>query len=207
MKKLYTLVFAVAVIILSVPQVQAQTSSTYGVNGSALGVGAGISFGTDNFEGSKFVDFGNFHITGKHSSLPVMFGLDIGFGSKITGIDLSFDWWLFNPRFGEVGKADLSLYVGPGLDVSVGFGGTGADNPFTIALGGRVPVGLSWCLGSFEIFTEFVFTMHLVDFGIAYNDNQTSYVRFFGYDVEGEGNDDFGAIVNGAINVGFRYWF
>ncbi len=194
MKRLFIIAFAVvAIALVNTDKVEGAYS-----DGSALGLGAGVSF-----SGKDTANFGNFHLTGKISGSSVMFGLDIGFGTEITGVDLSFDWWLFNPTFGDVGAATLSMYLGPGLDVGIGFGGTGEDNPFTIALGGRVPLGLSWCIGGFEIFTEFVFAMHVLDIGLG----DGGYVKLFGVDLDDKEDVNFVGTLNGGFNFGFRYWF
>ncbi len=199
MKKMFVVALAVVTIMFVVPtKVEAaeesNSSSSYGKSGSALGLGWGITFNEDD------VSFGNFHLTGKISSSAVMFGIDIDFGREVTGFDFSLDWWLLNPTLGSIGIVNVSLYLGPGIDIGIDFGNS--KNPFSISLGGRIPLGISWCIGNFEIFTEFLFAMHFLDIGFG----EDSYVKLFGVDVD-NGEENFVGTLDGAFNFGFRYWF
>lgn len=193
MKKLFVVAFAVAAIMLAAPS---KAEAAYS-SGSALGAGIGFHSG-----GFGHATLAGLYMTGKIDGIDPVFGLDLGFGTHYFGLNLSADWWLLNPNLGEVGHADVSLYLGPGVGLNLGF----AD-PFSIGLNARLPIGLSWVVKSnWEIFTELLFTLKVVQFGIGSND--TSYIRVFGAGVSGnKGTYYWGNTFSAGLNVGFRYWF
>ncbi len=221
MKKLFVVVLAVVALALSTPkEVHAAYSS-----GNALGGGFDVGLA---YEGHS-ITFGNPHITGKFEKIPIMFGLNINifdnygnwygynynyqyYNSYDFGIGITGDWWFFNPTFGKLGAATVSLYIGVGAQFSFGFG-----DPFVFDMAARLPVGLSWRIGSWEMFTEFLVTLHIATVGTSsYTDedgNHYGYVRFFGSTIKDDDGITSDSDYHWTKTVGFkpvfgvRYWF
>ncbi len=194
MKKLFIVAFAAVALIIATPQ---KAEAAYS-SGSSLGAGLGVSSG-----GFGHLALGGLYATGKFSGLDPIFGLKLGFGSyNYFGLGLSADWWLLNPKLGQLGAADVSLYFGPGIGLDLGFG-----NPFSIGVDFRLPLGISWVVAkNWEIFTELLFNFKVLQFGLG--DNNTSYIRILGWGVNGNhGNYYWGNTFSAGFNFGFRYWF
>jgi hypothetical protein len=81
--------------------------------------------------------------------LPLFWGLNAFFGS-ITGLSVSADYYLVDRDLVKDGSFDLDWFLGIGLFTHLYFG-----NHFTMALGARLPIGLSWHINqAFELFLD-----------------------------------------------------
>ncbi len=195
MKKLFVVAFAVAVLMVAAPN---KAEAAYS-DGAALG--AGVGFSTYAGSGGVAVNFGNIYATGKFAGIDPVFGLDFGFSSSM--LILSADWWLLNPKLGQVGAADVSLYLGPGVGVGIRV----ANNPFRLNLSARLPIGFSWVVAkNWEIFTEILVSLHVLSLQDYHNVKDDTVVSLFGVNLN-NGGWELGNALSAGLNVGFRYWF
>ncbi|MDR2747164.1 MAG: hypothetical protein LBB77_06915 [Treponema sp.] len=81
--------------------------------------------------------------------VPLFWGFNASFGS-VTGLSVSADYYLVDRDLIKDGSFDLDWFLGVGLFSHLYFG----DN-FTMALGVRLPIGLSWHINRvFELFLD-----------------------------------------------------
>ncbi len=222
MKKLFVLVFAVVAFMVVVPQkVEAAYSEGY-----ALGVGFNY-----NCVGSHAMGL---YINGKTSWLPIMMGLSMDF-AEMFSLNFSGDYWAWNPNLVSKEKFDLDFYLGIGNTFS--YDNYEKEDYFNIKLSGRVTLGFSWRIAKkFEIFTEGVIGVHLLNYASAHNlfdedytgtalefDKDTTYFKILGFyvndiDAINEENgytsdkkithwDNLWHLFSFGANIGFRYWF
>ena len=153
--------------------------------------------------------FGGLSVTAKFESVPLVFGasftgasIDFGDGrTSFFGIGLTADWWGLTLPLGQAGDAAVTMYLGPGGVIDLGFD-FGSNGYFYTDFGIRMPVGFSFLVKqSWEIFIEPSIGLNLI--GVAVNDGKAS-MRVLGSD-----SDDFlfglNAIRFGG-QFGFRYW-
>jgi hypothetical protein len=115
----------------------------------ADGVGIGLYFGG----GSGTVGGGLFNpgLSLKFPSLPVFWGANAFFGST-TGLGVTADFYLFDRDLVKDGSFDLDWFLGIG-----GFGHFFFGNTTYLALGARLPIGLSWHMNrTFELFLDVI---------------------------------------------------
>jgi hypothetical protein len=81
--------------------------------------------------------------------LPVFLGLNASFGDA-AGLSASADYYFVDRDLVKDGSIDLDWFLGLGLFSHLYFG-----NYFTMALGVRLPIGLSWHINrAFELFLD-----------------------------------------------------
>lgn len=86
-----------------------------------------------------------FAITGSPPGLPVVIGLNLGFGSSYFNLGITGDWWLLQTGAGAIG-----FYAGPGLFLAVDVSG-GSE----VAFGARAVLGLQFFpISPLELFVE-----------------------------------------------------
>jgi hypothetical protein len=110
-------------------------------------VGVGLFLGG----GSGTVGGGLFHpgLTLKFPDMPVFWGVNASFGAA-TGLGVSADYYFFDRDLVKDGSVDLDWFLGLG-----GFGHLYFGDIFYIALGARLPVGLSWHINkTFELYLD-----------------------------------------------------
>jgi hypothetical protein len=86
----------------------------------------------------------------KAPQLPIFWAINLGFGKNYFGLGVSGDYYFIDKKFPT--DINLNWYLGVGGYATMwGFN----DDKFGLALGARVPVGLSWqFLKHGEIFLE-----------------------------------------------------
>jgi hypothetical protein len=85
----------------------------------------------------------------KVPGLPVFWGLNASFGGA-AGLSASADYYFVDRDLVKDGSVDLDWFLGAGLFSHLYFG-----NYFTMAMGVRLPVGLSWHISQvFELFLD-----------------------------------------------------
>jgi hypothetical protein len=86
----------------------------------------------------------------KLPSLPVFWGANAYIGSDAVALSVTGDYYIFDDDLVRDGSFDLDWFLGIGGFVHAHFG-----DPFSIALGARLPIGLSWHVGkNFELFAD-----------------------------------------------------
>ncbi len=162
-------------------------------NSAALGIATGINSYHHAFA------FNIADVMIKFRELPILFGFDIGVSSDGLSFALRADWLMFSSYFGRAGLADVYFYLTPGGDFSFAL-----YDVLDIGLSARAPMGVSWLIDrQFEIFTELVFTLHIVSFGVG----SPGYFKLFGACVAGADTYQWHDTLTTGINIGFRYWF
>jgi len=193
--KMIVLALIIAATTLTLPQ---KAEAAY-PNGSSAGVALTGGF-----------PFGGIMATAKFAPVPLMFGLsftgasvDLGFGrTSFLGIHLTGDWWALKLPLGQAGNAEVSMYLGPGAVIDLGFD-FGHTSYFYTDLGIRMPVGFSFLLKqTWEIFIEPSIGLNII--GIAVDDGKAS-LRLLGSSLE---SFSFGLnSIRLGGQFGFRYWF
>ncbi len=105
MKKLFVVLCAAVTFIVIAPN---QAEASYSDRGAALGLGAGLAIDFKHIEDFKLDENSlyGFHVHGKISGVPIMFGFDIDFafnGYSPESVNISMDWWLLNPTLIDLG--------------------------------------------------------------------------------------------------------
>jgi hypothetical protein len=81
--------------------------------------------------------------------VPLFWGFNASFGAA-TGLSVSADYYLVDRDLVRDGSVDLDWFLGAGLFTHFYFG-----DDFTMALGVRLPLGLSWHINRvFELFAD-----------------------------------------------------
>jgi hypothetical protein len=81
--------------------------------------------------------------------VPLFWGFNASFGS-VSGLGVSADYYLVDRDLIKDGSIDLDWFLGLGLFTQLYFG-----NHFTMAMGARLPIGLSWHINQvFELFLD-----------------------------------------------------
>ena len=149
--------------------------------------------------------FGGLAVTGKFEPIPLVFGASFNFGigeTSFFGLNLTADWWGVTLPLGQAGDAEVTMYLGPGAILDLGFGGSSTGYFYT-DIGIRMPVGFSFLVKqSWEIFIEPSIGLNLI--GVSVYDGKAS-MRLLGSDL-----DDFSFGLNSIRlggQFGFRYWF
>ncbi len=196
MKKLFVVAFAAVAIVLASPS---KAEAAY-ADGAALGAGVGFSTYADgNHLG---VSWGNLYVTGKFDGIDPVFGVNVGFRSAM--LVMSADWWLLKHQLGQVGHADVRLYLGPGVGVGLRM----SNEPFIFNVNARLPIGFSWIVkNNWEIFTEVLVSLHVLSIEDHHAYDNDTTVRLFGIRVNNDGGWTMSDSLYAGINVGFRYWF
>jgi hypothetical protein len=110
-----------------------------------MGVGLFMGGGWSSVGGGLF----NPGISFKAPGLPVFWGLNASFGGA-AGLGVSADYYFLDRDLVRDGSLDLDWFLGAGVFSHLYFGSF-----FTMALGVRLPVGLSWHINQvFELFAE-----------------------------------------------------
>ena len=189
-KKIIVLALIVVATTLALPE---KAEAAY-PNGSSIG--AALTGGLSS---------GGLVVTGKFEPVPLVFGANINLGLGNTsslGLSLTADWWGFTLPLGQLGDASVSMYLGPGAAIDLGFG-IGDVDFFTTDIGIRMPIGFSFIVKkSWEIFIEPSIGLNLI--GVSISDGKAS-MRVLGSDLE-----EFGFGLNSIRfggQFGFRYWF
>jgi hypothetical protein len=110
-------------------------------------VGVGLFMGG----GWASVGGGLFHpgVTIKAPTMPFFWGFNASFG-KASGLGVSMDYYLLDRDLVKDGSIDLDWFLGVGGFTHLYFG-----SDFTLALGFRLPIGLSWHISnSLELFLD-----------------------------------------------------
>jgi hypothetical protein len=110
-----------------------------------VGVGLFLGGGWGSVGGGVF----NPGLSFKAPGLPIFWGLNASFGG-VTGLSVSADYYLIDRDLVKDGSFDLDWFLGVGGFTHLYFG-----NNFTMALGVRLPIGLSWHINRvFELFAD-----------------------------------------------------
>lgn len=167
MKKLLAVAFAIVAIVLSAP---AKAEAAYN-DGYALGVGFNY-----NYVGTHAMGV---YITGKTSWLPIMMGVSLDF-YEIFSVNVSGDYWAWNPSIISKEKFDWDFYLGIGNTFSYdSYGNSSVDletssfDPladfYNLKFSGRITLGFSWRIAKkYEIFTEGVVNVHIINYACPY---------------------------------------
>lgn len=140
-------------------------------------------------------------ITGKFEGIPFMFGgiFNIGISSKgwsWFGLSASADWWGFTTKLGNLGKSDVRLYLGPGLEAIIGFG----NKYWNIEAAFRMPVGVSFIVDrDWEIFLQITPGLSVISIGSRGFGTFGWYPSYTGW--------TFASFFRFSGDFGFRYWF
>jgi len=197
-KKIIIIALIVVATTLTLPE---KAEAAY-PNGSSVGAAltGGVPFG------------GGLIVTGKFESVPVVFGLGLtganynfGYGSmSFFGINLTADWWGFKLPLGQAGDAAVTMYLGPGATLDLGFG-TGSTGYFYTDFGIRMPIGFSFLVKqTWEIFIEPSIGLNII--GVSVNDGKAS-LRLLGSDVNSFSSGFRFNAIRFGFQFGFRYWF
>jgi hypothetical protein len=119
----------------------------------------------------------------KVPSLPIYWGLNLGFRSHYFGLALTGDYYIFDKPIVENGDFTFGWYLGPGGYFRFGHFSLISDWSY-IDFGVRVPIGLSFqFLKRFEIFFDIAPSIGLeIDFG---DDSGVGLGGGFGFDFGG----------------------
>jgi hypothetical protein len=116
-------------------------------SGSRLGLGVFAGVGSATTAGGAQFNGG---LSLKLPGLPVFWGVNAAVGSNATALSVTGDYYIFDQDLVKDGSFDLDWFLGIG-----GFGHFYFGDPFFMAVGGRVPIGLSWHVGrNFEVFGD-----------------------------------------------------
>lgn len=139
--------------------------------------------------------------TGKFEGIPFMFGgfFNIGIASQgwaWFGLSVSADWWGFTTKLGNLGKSDIRLYLGPGLEAITEFG----KKYWNIGIAFRMPVGVSFIVDrDWEIFLQITPGLSLISIGSRGFGTFGWYPSYTGW--------TFASFFRFSGDFGFRYWF
>ncbi|MBQ5780795.1 MAG: hypothetical protein IIW10_02455 [Spirochaetaceae bacterium] len=136
-----------------------------GAPGANFGGGGAITFKTDN--------------------LPVVWAVDLGFGSQWFSAGVTADWWILNKPIVGI----WNWYFGVGAYVGVNIWN---NDYFGINVGGRIPIGMNWMLfnNKFEIYLQAAAQLGAsIGISAGYGD----HFDIFHWSV--------------PINLGIRFWF
>ncbi|MDR0731499.1 MAG: hypothetical protein LBF63_07505 [Treponema sp.] len=121
------------------------------VNAFADHPGGKLGLGIFGGGGGTTAAHGNLGLSLKLSSLPLFWGITAYFGDPFS-LNVSADLYLIDDDLTRDGSFDLDWFLGIG-----GFGHFVIGDSFSVALGARVPIGLSWhIINSLELFADVV---------------------------------------------------
>ncbi|MDR1444784.1 MAG: hypothetical protein LBI94_07890 [Treponema sp.] len=117
-------------------------------SGSQVGLGLYLGGGFGSAAGGVF----NPGVSLKIPGMPLFWGVNIGIGGGVLGLDVSGDYYFIDQDLVKDGSFNLDWFLGLG-----GFGHFAFGSNFAFALGVRLPVGLSWHINkTFELFADVV---------------------------------------------------
>ncbi|MDR2177254.1 MAG: hypothetical protein LBP20_04325 [Treponema sp.] len=116
-------------------------------SGDRLGLGLFAGAGSATAAGGAQFNGG---ISLKVPGLPVFWGINASIGNNATAVSVTGDYYIFDDDLVRDNSFDLDWFLGLG-----GFGHFYFGDPFSAALGVRVPIGLSWHVNqNFELFAD-----------------------------------------------------
>jgi hypothetical protein len=125
-------------------------------DGLGIGVISGGSVGLGGF------GFGGVDLSLKLPDIPIYWGINLNFGNYF-GLGVSGDYFLIDDTFLSEGIVDLAWYLGVGAYANLVIG----DEYFGLAVGGRLPIGLSLQLDAIPDVPLEIFLQAVPSIGLA----------------------------------------